>query len=196
MNIKINNEKLEFKLENEKTMGAILGEIEKQCQAQKSSVTEVKVNGKTLTAQELDDFFLKAPDENFILELFTINGQDIKNMLKEIGKTFILLSEELEDIPVKMQSGEDEKVIKTIEDFSLNLQDLYRTAGFFDLAEISADYKFGDKTLTEYQKNISEKLEMLIDGFENKDSIEVSDIAEYELSPIAKELGNNLLSIG
>ncbi len=195
MNIKLNNEELDFKLEDEKTMGAVLGEIEKQCQEKKQSVTEIKVDGKSLTAKELDNFFLKPVTEDCNLELFTIGGQDIKNMLEEIGKEFIHLAEELETIPVKMQSGEDEKVIKIIEDFSITLRELYTAAKFFDLADIAPDHKFGDKTLQEFQKEISEKLEMLINGFEEKDSIEVSDIAEYELSPIAKELGNELLCI-
>ncbi len=195
MNIKINDQNLDFQLENEKTMGEVLGNIEEKCQAEKMTVIEVKVDGKLLYPKDLDTFFQEPVENNFNIELMTMNGDDVKNMLKKIGENFVLLADNLESIPVKMQSGEDDSALKIIEDFSLNLQDLYAMAKFFDLAEIDTNHKFGDKDLQEYQAEISEHLESLIAAFENKDTIEISDISEYELSPLAKTLGNSLLSL-
>ncbi len=195
MNIKLNDQNLDFQLESEKTMGDVLGGIEEKCQAEKMTVIEVKVDGKLLYPKDLDSFFQEPVENDFKIELFTMSGNDVKNMLKKIGENFVSLAENLESIPVKMQSGEDDSALKILEDFSLNLQDLYTMVKFFDLAEIDTKHKFGDKDLSEYQEEISELLETLIKAFENKDTIEISDISEYELSPLAKTLGNSLLSL-
>ncbi len=195
MKIKLNGEDWDFQLENENTMGDVLGIIEESCQKEKMTVVEVKVDDKVLSLSDLDNFFNQSVDNEFNIELSTMNGNDVKNMLKKIGQNFINLAEDLETVPVKMQSGEDESVIKIIENFSLNLQDLYSLAKFFELADIESNYKFGDKTLNEHQEQISENLKILVEAFENNDSIEISDISEYELSPLAKTLGNGLLSI-
>ncbi len=195
MNIKLNNQDLDFDLENEQTMGDILGNIEESCQKEKMTVIQVKVDGKALTASDLDSFFKESIENDFNIELTAISSHDIKATLKDIGDKFIKLSDELESIPVKIQSGEDDAVIKIIENFSLNIQDLYTTAQFFDLIDLDINHKFGEKNLNEYQEEISEKLQIILEAFENNDSIEISDISEYELSPLAKDLGNGLLSI-
>lgn len=49
--------------------------------------------------------------------------------------------------------------------------------------------------MSEYQKKITEFLDAVLSAFEKKDTIEVSDIAEYELAPLVKELGSGLLSL-
>ena len=82
-----------------------------------------------------------------------------------------------------------------IEEFSLNLTKFYETAKLFDIADISEDFTFGEKKLSEYQKEISSNLDAIINAIENTDTVEISDLAEYELAPLVKELGNSLLSI-
>ena len=50
-------------------------------------------------------------------------------------------------------------------------------------------------TIREYQSEISSNLDSIIHAIEDTDTVEISDIAEYELAPIVKKLGNGLLSI-
>jgi len=133
------------------------------------------------------------------VELYT--DEDIKNAYscKVIGKEGLKIVfgdwEEIEKIPIKVQTGDDVEIIKTIETFSINLAKLYETAKLFDIAEINEDLKLGEMTLCEYQREISSNLDAIINAIEDTDTVEISDIAEYELAPLVKKLGNGLLSI-
>lgn len=195
MNIKLNGQKLELKLENEMTIGDVLGSIEEACRQKQNTITQVCANGKELNLNELDDLFQQPIKEDISIELFTTSGNDIKELLKELGQIFVKNSDEIENIPIKVQTGNDIEVIKIIEDFSLNLTKLYSTAKLFDIAEINEDFLFGDMTLSEYQKEIASHLDSIIHAIEDTDTVEISDIAEYELAPLVKKLGNGLLSI-
>ncbi len=195
MNIKLNGQEIELKLENEITIGDVLGNIEQECRNQKNTITQVCVNGKELTLSELDELFEVPHKMDINIELFTTSGDDIRNLLKGLGDEFIKNSEEIEKIPIKVQTGSDVEVIKTIETFSVNLAKLYETAKLFDIADIPEDLKLGEMTIREYQSEISSNLDSIIHAIEDTDTVEISDIAEYELAPIVKKLGNGLLSI-
>ena len=195
MNIKLNGQEIELKLENEITIGDVLGNIEQECRNRKNTITQVCVNGKELTLSELDELFEAPHKMDINIELFTTSGDDIRNLLKGLGDEFIKNSEEIEKIPIKVQTGSDVEVIKTIETFSVNLEKLYETAKLFDIADIPEDLKLGEMTIREYQSEISSNLDSIIHAIEDTDTVEISDIAEYELAPIVKKLGNGLLSI-
>ena len=49
MNITLNGNRLDFQLENEKTVGEVLGKIEEACRKEKSTINEVRVNGKAVS---------------------------------------------------------------------------------------------------------------------------------------------------
>ncbi|UTC68152.1 MULTISPECIES: hypothetical protein [unclassified Treponema] len=195
MNIKLNGQEIDLKFDTETTIGDVLGNIEEVCRKQKNTITQVCADGKELTLSQLDELFTKSLQEDITIELFTTSGDDIKELLKELGQIFIKNSEEIEQIPIKVQTGNDMEVIKTIEEFSLNLAKLYETAKLFDIADIPNDLNFGEMTLGEYQKEISSNLDAIINAIEGIDTVEISDIAEYELAPLVKKLGNGLLSI-
>ena len=193
MNIKLNGQEIKLKLENEITIGDVLGNIEQECTNHKR--TQVIVNGKELTLKELDELFQDPHQMEINIELFTTSGEDIRILLKGLGDEFIKNSEEIEKIPIKVQTGSDVEIIKTIETFSINLAKLYETAKLFDIAEINEDLKLGEMTISEYQREISSNLDAIINAIEDTDTVEISDIAEYELAPLVKKLGNGLLSI-
>ena len=195
MKVKLNGQEIKLKLENEITIGDVLGNIEQECRNHKSTITKVFVNGKELTLKELDELFQDPHQMEINIELFTTSGEDIRILLKGLGDEFIKNSEEIEKIPIKVQTGNDVEIIKTIETFSINLAKLYETAKLFDIAEINADLKLGEMTISEYQKEISSNLDAIINAIEDTDTVEISDIAEYELAPLVKKLGNGLLSI-
>ncbi|MGI5084388.1 hypothetical protein [Treponema putidum] len=195
MNIKLNGQEIELKPENEITIGDVLGNIEEACRQKQNTITQVCANGKELTLNELDELFKKPIQEDIRIELFTTSGNEIKELLKELGQIFIKNSDEIENIPIKLQTGNDVEVIKIIEEFSLNLTKLYSTAKLFDITDINEDFLFGDMTLGEYQKEIASHLDSIIHAIEDTDTVEISDIAEYELAPLVKKLGNGLLSI-
>ena len=72
------------------------------------------------------------------------------------------------------------------------LKDLYMLYSLFDMAELDYDFMFEGKTIATYKNEFSDLLKNIIEGFEEKDTVAVSDIAEYELSPLVLALGNGL----
>lgn len=194
MQIILNGNKLNYSLENEKTIGEVLGAVELACKEQNATVAEIKADGKEVLPQMLDNIFSMSVETDITLELFTIDGNYIRGCLVSLGNSFVNISEELEEVALKIQTGKDSEALETVKKFSTELRELYRCFNLFDIAGIPQDYKLGDKTIPEYQAEISPMLENLVSGFEQNDTVEVSDIAEYELSPLAKALGNSLLS--
>ena len=195
MNIKLNEKELDLEFDTEVTIGDVLGNIEAACREKKNTITQVYADGKALTINELDELFQKPIQKDLNIELFTTSGNDVREFLKELGKEFIKDAEKIEGIHLQVQTGNSTDVLKVIEEFSLNLTKFYETAKLFDIADITEDFTFGEKTLREYQKEISSNLDAIINAIENTDTVEISDLAEYELAPLVKELGNGLLSI-
>lgn len=194
MKIILNGCGLDYSLENEKTIGEVLGSLEQLCRGQNATIASIKTAGNEIPPEELDKIFALPVETDIVLELFTADGNYVRNCLLSLGENFISISKELEDIALKIQTGKDGEALETAQKFSTALRDLYRCFALFDIAGISLDFKPGGKTIPEYMQEISPLLESFVAGFEQNDSVEVSDIAEYELSPLAKALGNGLLS--
>ena len=57
MKVKLNGQEIKLKLEQEITIGDVLGNIEQECRNHKSTITQVLVNGNELTLNELDELF-------------------------------------------------------------------------------------------------------------------------------------------
>lgn len=194
MKIILNGSELDYSLENEKTIGEVLGAVELACKEQNATTAKIKINEKEILPAEMDKIFSLPVETDIKLELFTIDGSYIRSRLASLGHSFIDISEELEEIALKMQTGKEAEALETVKKFSTELRELYRCFNLFDIAGIPENHKLGEKTIPEYQAEISPMLENLVSGFEQNDTVEISDIAEYELSPLAKTLGNSLLS--
>ena len=82
MIIKINGEELSYTLENEKTLGEVLGGIEEACCREHETIVQVTVDGKELTSQELDLLFKQPVDSDITIELSTFSGSEIRNYMK------------------------------------------------------------------------------------------------------------------
>ena len=52
-----------------------------------------------------------------------------------------------------------------------------------------------EKSIHEYQKEITDILQAIVSSIEEKDIIQTGDLAEYELAPLVKDLINGVSSI-
>ena len=64
MKIVLNNEEIDFTLEDEKTLGDVLSGIEKWIQKSGFNITSIRANGKTLLLEEEKDW----REKKFLLE--------------------------------------------------------------------------------------------------------------------------------
>lgn len=195
MTIILNGNELDITFENEKTVGEALGLIELECKKERMTITEVKADGRAVNAAELDNIFLQSIDADITLELLAVSGADIRGFVHNMGTTFSVYAESIEALPMYLQEGKDKQVIEDLQQFSYQLQELYRALSLSDITGLSSDLPINGQPFGEFQKGLSNFLNELVTALEEKDSIAASDIAEYELAPLVKELANTLLSI-
>jgi len=195
MEIKINGEKLSYTLENEETIGEVLGSIEEACCREHETIVQVAVGGKELTSQELDLLFQQSVDTDITIELSTFSGAEIRNYMKNLIQELAKYAEDFEQIPVYMQTGKDVQVLNLLGTFSEKLKELYRSLLLSDVTELPIDIQIEDKSVHEYQKEITALLRDIVSSIEEKDIIQVGDLAEYELAPLVKTLINGVSSI-
>ena len=195
MIIKINGEELSYTLENEKTLGEVLGSIEEACCREHETIVQISVDGKGLTSQELDLLFTQPVDTDITIELSTFSGAEIRNYMKGLMKELSGYAEEFEQIPVYMQTGKDVQVLNLLGTFSEKLNELYRSLLLSDVTELPIDIQIEEKSIHEYQKDITALLHDIVSSIEEKDIIQVGDLAEYELAPLVKTLINGVSSI-
>ena len=194
MIIKINGEELSYTLENEKTLGEVLGSIEEACCREHETIVQISVDGKGLTSQELDLLFTQPVDTDITIELSTFSGAEIRNYMKGLMKELSGYAEEFEQIPVYMQTGKDVQVLNLLGTFSEKLNELYRSLLLSDVTELPIDIQIEEKSIHEYQKDITALLHDIVSSIEEKDIIQVGDLAEYELAPLVKTLINGVSS--
>lgn len=195
MVIKINGEELSYTLENEKTIGEVLGSIEEACCREHETIVQVAVDGKALTSQELDVLFKQSVDTDIAIELATFSGAEIRNYMKDLMQGLSQYADDLERIPVYMQTGKDVQVLNLLGTFSEQLNELYRSLLLSDITELPVDIQIEGKSIHEHQKEITTLLHDIVSSIEEKDIIQVGDLAEYELAPLVKTLINGVSSI-
>ena len=194
MVIKINGEKLSYTLENEKTVGEVLGSIEEACCREHETIVQVVVDGKELNSHELDLLFKRPVDADITIELSTFSGAEIRRYMKELTQELSDYAENFEQIPVYMQTGKDVQALKLLGAFSETLNELYRSLLLSDITELPINIQIEGKSVHEYQKEITTLLQDIVSSIEEKDIIQVGDLAEYELAPLVKTLINGVSS--
>ena len=195
MIIKINGEALSYTLENEKNIGDVLGSIEEACCREHQTIVQVAVDGKALTSEELDMLFKQPVDTDITIELSTFSGMEIRNYMKGLIQELSEYAEDFEQIPVYMQTGKDIQALNLLGSFSEKLNELYRSLLLSDVTELPIDMQIEGKSLHEHQKEITALLHDIVSSIEEKDIIQVGDLAEYELAPLVKTLINGVSSI-
>lgn len=195
MTITVNDIPLDYKVEAEATMGELLGAVEEYCNKNGHSIFKVLVDGTEIPADHLDELFQRAITDNLCLALYTISAERIKSDISNIGEKLLLDSEQLHEVPVKIQTGDDAFVYNIMERISKNIKLLFECLGLHRISNIGFETKIGEETVLEYQKKISAFLKDITDALETKDIVTVSDIAEYELSPQLESFGKGLISL-
>ncbi|MGP1575994.1 MAG: hypothetical protein ACTTH7_00630 [Treponema sp.] len=195
MTISLNGTPITYTLENEKTIGEVLGAIEAACKQENETVIAVYVDDKELTAEELEALFTQPVDNGHTIELRTVSGVQVRSYMQELVSVLTEYIHEFEKISVYMQTNEESKVFELLQQFSQKLNEFYRCFLLFDITNIPVDIEIEGRQMQEYQKDITAFMQDIISAIEEKDIIQVGDIAEYELSPLVKTLLNGVSSI-
>ena len=184
MKIEINGQPLSFTLENEKTIGDILKVLEEQFEANESTIIEIILNGKNITAEEIDSLSTREIQDSDTLSVTSVCAEGIIMSLKELAADFEPLCTELEELPVLMQQNDDKKSFDIINKFAESFDILCHLVTLSSLFPVKFEGKnIGGKSLADFLKDFSPILTDFEDSLKNKDTVLTGDLAEYELKP-------------
>lgn len=197
MKISINGNLITYELDGETTVGQILGSLESECEKNKMTITGIMVDGETVSPEKLDIIFSKKPNSVSTIELTTMNGDDVINLLHRIGERMTSQVEELIEIPVLLQTGDDAQVLAIIHEFAQNFESLCQSLPLLTaLTEKDISTSMIDGIPLEYYPTeLTPLLGELVEAMKNMDTVLIGDISEYELAPKVKELARVLSSV-
>ena len=175
---------LTFSLENEKTTGDILNALEEQFEKNDSTIIEIELNGKKITAEEIESLSSRAIDDNDSISVKSVCADGIIMSLKELAIDFDPLCTELEELPVLMQQNDDKKSFDIINKFAESFDILCHLATLSSLFPSKFEgKKVAEKSLAEFLKDFSPILTDFEESLKNKDTVLTGDLAEYEIKP-------------
>lgn len=196
MNIRINGMPLDFELENERTVGEVMAQLERLCESNGMTVTSVRSGGREIVADELDDFF--AADINAVedLEIQAISGVEILDMAEKAGGELARLSLSLQDIPVLLQTGRGRQAMDIVAELSGQMEKLCYLLPLLPLAGIPEEtLSIEEMNPGAYLAAISPFMKEVTEAIALQDTVTIGDISEYEIAPRMLEIANFLLRI-
>ena len=158
----------------------------------KRAIEKAKIDGKMVGIGDFPKYYDVYLKDIATLEFFTINKDDLTERMSYIGKKLIEESKNLEQISALVNAGHDEDALMIVRNVSVMTHDLLLYHRYFAIFGLPIQYPIGDSNMIEYKDKINSLLRQILDAIDAKDTVEFSDLAEYELAPIIKELGENL----
>ncbi len=197
MKISINGNAIDYQIDQEETLGQVLGALEHECEKNGMTITSISVDGKTLESNDLDTLFSRSPEDVSSVDLETISGSDLVAIIHRIGERMREHVENLSDIPVLLQTGEDSRVMTIIHSFAGDFESLcqslplLKTIGEKNISAILVE----EIPLEEYPAQLTPLLGELIDAIKANDTVLIGDISEYELAPKVESLASVLTTV-
>jgi len=126
--------------------------------------------------------------------------RELANPAEELDKSTAsveLISRRLEELPLDMQTGKDQRAAETIQLFSGTGEKLFRLFFIFKSEGFCPeDFTIDGLSAKIFLEDFSSTLKELSSAYEIKDTVLVGDIAEYELAPRLMKLFSAMKTIG
>ncbi len=184
MTLRINGETVDVTLEDEKTVGDFLKSFEEEAAKNDATTTSIVLNGKPVPAQEIDSVLDLPIDDSTKMDLTTVSKFAVIEELKRCSGDFDMLKEKLGEISVLLQSGKDSdasSILKALAESVSNFVTAARYATLFP--ELYGNIQVDGKDLGAFFVEFSDILKDLETAMQDKDTVTVGDLSEYEILP-------------
>ncbi len=182
MKLKVNGENIDVTLEDEKTVGDVLKSFESEVSKNDATTVKIVLNGEEITPDKFDGILETPLDDNTALELTVLSKAEIVEELKTIAKE--IDTAKIENIPVLLQSGNEGEASAIIGKLAADCSDFFHAASMSSLfPELYSALVIDGKNLTEFFQDFLPILSDFKTAMEDKDTVTVGDLAEYEISP-------------
>lgn len=162
------------------------------CHDKKRAIHKAKINEKLVVLTDIPEYYDVALKDIERLEFFTIDQTDLFGRFVVTGKNLVDIAKKLEDISRFINEGDYLDALTTLKNVVELTHYLFFYHRFLALFGLPMQYPVGDSNLLEYKEKIDPLLYSILDAYQAKDTVEFSDLVEYELAPIIKELGEGL----
>jgi hypothetical protein len=104
--------------------------------------------------------------------------------MRKTATLFRSQADELKELPVLLQTGKDERAMKAVLFFIEIFNKVIRIVPELEHEGLDTDkLSIDGETIPQFYNSFNEVLRKLSTAFENKDSVLIGDLAEYEVAP-------------
>ncbi len=184
MEIIINEQLLEFSLENEKTVGDILFAIEQDCAKNNATIIRICINGNQIEESDFDAAAKESLDTVKTISLETMSENDVLHFLQEIANSLPETIAQLLKIPVLLQSNKDAEVSNTVISFADTFKAMQKLVSFCGLfPQKFNNFTIDGQNLSVFFQDFTPVLQEFESSLETRDTVLTGDLAEYEIAP-------------
>lgn len=196
MDFYVNGEKIDVKLEDEKTIGDVLKSFEVTCEENNAAVIGISIDGKTITADIFDEESKKELSENTKFEFSIINVETIKESFASLANLFNELSTKMEEVPVLLQKNETKLASESITKLADSINHFCHLAALASLfPETFTNTTIDGMNFNDFFKDFSPILADFEQALQNNDTVMIGDLAEYEICPRLQKISESLKNL-
>lgn len=189
----INGEPVEVQLEGEETIGDVLKSFEITCEENSAAVIGITVDGTTITAETFDSEAGKPLGKDTKFEFSVVTKDSIKQSFAALSQLFSELSEQMENVPVALQSGKNKEVSESIKKVADSIDNFCHIAALASLfPQDFSKTKIEGKDFSEFFQEFSPVLVDFEQALSNNDTVLIGDLSEYEICPRLKAISQAL----
>lgn len=193
MNIFLDSARVDFKdVPEDVTVGNVFNVLFNFLHSEERAIFKTIIDGKEIPFDELKDVFSKDINEFERLDFFTVNKEELYAKFKDLGDPFIEIASSLSSLSTLLNEGKGKQMLDTLQELPKMMHRLLTLYMLLPLFDVSPDSKFGEKSIKEYRREINPLITTVIEAFVREDTVEATDVAEYELSPLVETLGKAL----
>lgn len=190
MKIILNEELVDIKIEEEKTLHDFLFNFEKICEENQATLVGINVDGKDLSVEEIDNADKIDLTTIDTLSLNTVSLIDIKNAFNKILNATNELIPKFENIPIDIQTKKDGEVSNTLTSFTYYFDFFCRIICLCSLfPDFFNNFFIDEKNPQEFLGEFSPILHDFEEAMKNNDTVMISDLSEYEILPRLEIIG-------
>lgn len=189
----INGQKVDVQIEDEQTIGDVLKSFESTCEENDAAVIGITVNGKLITAEIFDEEASKALEKDTKFEFSIITKNEIKESFIRLSELFTQLADQMEGVPVALQSGKNLEVSESIKKLADSIDQFCHIATLASLFPDTFDTgNLNGINFKDFFAEFSPILKDFEDALQNNDTVMLGDLSEYEICPRLKDIANAL----
>ncbi len=192
----INGEPVEVQLEGEETIGDVLKSFEITCEENAAAVIGITVDGTTITADTFDAEAGKPLGADTKFEFSVVTKDSIKQSFAALSQLFAELSEQMENVPVALQSGKNKEVSESIKKVADSIDNFCHIAALATLfPKDFSNTKIEGKDFSDFFQEFSPVLVDFEQALTNNDTVLIGDLSEYEICPRLKAISTALTQV-